>query len=99
MDQAKAIAPPPDSASTMSSTVEGTKATTLARKILSCLKSLTIWEFGTATIPMSSTARARTLIGRTAATDPSTVAMGPAKAIMAPANMILDKIEMVATVG
>jgi len=42
MDHAKAIAPLPDLARMMSSTVEGTKPMALARKILSCLKSLAI---------------------------------------------------------
>ena len=99
MDHANAVAPPPDFASTISSTVEGTKPIALARKILSCLKSLTIWEFGTANTPMKSTAIERILIGPTAAADPSTAAMGSAKTAIAPANIALDNIETVATVG
>src|SRR5258708_13859496 len=99
MDHAKAMAPPPDFASMMSSTVEGTKPKTLARKILSWLKPLDSCEFGTANTPMKSTAIERTLIGPTAAADPSAAAIGLAKRFIAPANIVVDKIETVATVG
>ena len=71
----------------------------LARKILSCLKSLTSWEYGTANTPVNSTASDMTLIGPTAAADPSAAAMGRAKATIAPASIALDKNAMVATVG
>ena len=83
----------------MSSTVDGTKLMALARKILSCLKSLTIWEFGTANTPTSSTASDMTLIGPAAAADPSAVAIGLAKAAITAASIAPDKTEMVATVG
>src|SRR5258708_2302061 len=99
MDHEKAMAPPPDFARTMSRAVEGTKAMALARKILSCLKSLVNWEFGTANTPTESTASEMTLIGPTAAADPSAAAMGLAKANIAPASIALDKTETVATVG
>src|SRR5215469_2514139 len=99
MLHAKAMAPPPDFASMMSSVVEGTKPMALARKILSCLKSLDSWAFGTANTPMRSTAIERTLIGFTAAADPSAAAIGLAKTFIALANIAQDKIETVATVG
>ena len=93
------MAPLPDSARMMSTAVEGTKAMTLARKILSCLKSLTIWAVGTANTPTSTTASAIILIGPTAAADPSAVAMGLAKAAIVPPSMTLEKTETVVTVG
>ena len=71
----------------------------LARKILSCLKSLISWAFGTAKTPVKSTDNAMILIGPTAAAEPSATAIDLAKATIAPASIALDTNAMVVTVG
>src|SRR5258708_22726846 len=99
LDHAKAVAPPPASARMMSRAVEGTKLMALARKILSCLKSLISWAFGTANTPVKRTDIARPRIGPTATAEPSEAATGLAKATIAPASIALDPSAMAATVG
>src|SRR5260370_42172823 len=99
LDQAKAIAPLPDFAKMRSAAVEGTRLMTLAKKSLSCWKSLVSWAPGTAERPPISTASANTLTGSAPSADPSAVAIGLAKTAIVSPDIALVINETVTMVG